>query len=498
MILKFKSKLSFLLAGMLACFLCSTPIHALWQQPPHPFGSSIVSVITIASDANGHAIALPNSGSQVLASYYSSGIWSDPPQVIGPGSPGDISLYMEEGGTALAIWYDELTGNINTAFFDGFTWSTPSPDPLDTIASLNSGSTAVSMNGPNQGVAMWIDNATTTVHSSFFSAGTWSAPVTIGTGNFHASIAYSANGTVVAGWLDLVNGTTVANYTGGAWQAPVVLDPTGSQAVVGIDSSGKAIAVWANGAGNVATSTFNGIAWSAIQFISLTTGNSCVDFKMTPSGTAVATWVDSSSAGFSSSYNGTAWSAPIQFTAGPISFTSCPSLSVADNGNALVEWVTSMDIRSSQLPLGGVWTPEEVIVTLDIDGTDVRSLTASLSENGTAFAAWVIASEGSFQFASVELPPVVLPPTNLTGFTCTNRFASQSDRVNTLIWTPSPDPTVVAYILRRNGVLIATIPATAQPIYQDHNRCKNVVDVYTLTAVDATGLESTPVSISLL
>jgi hypothetical protein len=94
-------------------------------------------------------------------------------------------------------------------------------------------------------------------------------------------------------------------------------------------------------------------------------------------------------------------------------------------------------------------------------------------------------------------PPPPLPPTNLTGSVIRNKFEVQVDRINHLQWTPSESPLVVEYILFRNSIEIAIIPGIGPFQYNDHNRGRNQIDVYTLIAVDSNGFQSTPVSISI-
>lgn len=79
-----------------------------------------------------------------------------------------------------------------------------------------------------------------------------------------------------------------------------------------------------------------------------------------------------------------------------------------------------------------------------------------------------------------------------TGYRCKNKFAAQTEYVNKLSWKPSSDPLVVKYLLFRNGVLIATIPANGHLKFTDHDRRKNQIDIYELIAVDTFGLQSQP------
>lgn len=88
----------------------------------------------------------------------------------------------------------------------------------------------------------------------------------------------------------------------------------------------------------------------------------------------------------------------------------------------------------------------------------------------------------------------LLPPTNITGSTCKDNFAMQTDCVKTITWSPSPSPGVTSYYIRRNGILIQIVPASGPFVFVDHDRCRQV-DTYTVTAFNALGQESTPATV---
>jgi len=136
-------------------------------------------------------------------------------------------------------------------------------------------------------------------------------------------------------------------------------------------------------------------------------------------------------------------------------------------------------------------------VTLTVTNTAGTSTTQiftghTLSRNGGP-------SARSSQVVTV-LPPSPQPPaspSHFKGKSRRNQFATQTEYFNHLTWNPSFDPTIVAYQLFRNGRLIASIPASGPFVYNDQNRQKNSHDVYTLIAVNAEGLQSIPVIITV-
>jgi DNA-binding beta-propeller fold protein YncE len=84
-----------------------------------------------------------------------------------------------------------------------------------------------------------------------------------------------------------------------------------------------------------------------------------------------------------------------------------------------------------------------------------------------------------------------------TGHRCKNKFATQTEYVNKLFWQPNRDPSIVLYWIYRNGIYIAAVPATGPLKFIDDDRPKNSVDSYSLIAVDSSGLQSSPITISV-
>lgn len=488
-----------LLVGLLLTF--NYHAYAVWA-PEHFFPGIRTNPMDLSS-ADEHAIALiPDAiGNIVYASYFSDGIWTD--QILDsdaggfPGFP--VAIDMDGSGTGLAVWGTN-TG-VRSAFFDGSTWSTPIPVPVDAIFVSGPG-IDVDMNGPTSGLGVWVDNFID-VRSSFFSAGVWSVPVTIGTGAnifFAAQVAYSSNGTAVVVWQDNTD-VVASTYAGGVWGAQMVIGSAGSiggSLSVGIDASGRAVAFWREDATtNVVARTFNGTFWEATVVVSTDTSAFSTSFSMSASGVGVATWMSTGAVGLSSIYNGTSWSAPFQFTSellyvGGFGFQN-RSVSVNDNGQALVVFFTEdLEVRAARLNIAsGAWFPDQFIA----EGFQADFVAiASLGNDGSAFAGWQFISEGIFSaHASYEL---VLDPLVLSGSVCKNKFATQTDRIHVLTWPSDPD--IVSYNLYRNGVLIAVIPNTQESfIYLDHNRCKNRADVYTLVGVNPFGVPIEPITVTL-
>lgn len=89
-----------------------------------------------------------------------------------------------------------------------------------------------------------------------------------------------------------------------------------------------------------------------------------------------------------------------------------------------------------------------------------------------------------------------LPPTNFIGSVLKNKFLTQTDIINVLAWDASASLDVVSYRVYQNGVLVAEVSASGSLTATLHNRLKKG-NSYTLVAVNSTGVESTPVALTL-
>lgn len=483
--------------------------HAAWQQPPTPLNPSAGNAIgpgALGSDANGNAIALVGDSitGDLLAYDYTNGSWGTPTTLfVFTGDPVTYALSVNSPGQALATWSDVVfpsgDSHIYTAFFNGTSWSTPTPTPLYTSPTQNFNQ-AIALNDSGHGIAVWSGFSGQNITFSTFFGGTWTAPTAIPTGpiaslsDVPTPLAINNAGNAILAWVD--SGSVVANnYIGGIW-TQTTLGTSSGNAQVGIDSNGHAIVLWSDPSGNIEFSYWNGSSWSAASTISLVSGNgSFVSLAMAPGGTAVATWVNSVGNGIYSAFNGSTWGAPALFVSNLFgSFDSIDFAVSSDNaGNALIVYATTTpDVESVLLPIGGSLGPIQIVAPPDFEAGAILS---SLSSDGIGFTLLSVFTEGIDFFASATIP--VPNSLSVSGKVCKNKFANQSELVKIIKWSPSPDPTTVEYYLRRNGTLIAIIPSSGPFVYRDHKRCKKGGDTYTLTTVNASGVEGTAVTIKL-
>lgn len=91
----------------------------------------------------------------------------------------------------------------------------------------------------------------------------------------------------------------------------------------------------------------------------------------------------------------------------------------------------------------------------------------------------------------VPIPPPQ-PPAFIKGKQEKNKFLTQTQFFNKIIWTRSPSKGIIAYRIYRNGVLIAEVSSSF--FYVDPGQ-KNQAVEYSVTSVNSNGLESTPITI---
>lgn len=135
-------------------------------------------------------------------------------------------------------------------------------------------------------------------------------------------------------------------------------------------------------------------------------------------------------------------------------------------------------------------------VTLTVTNTGGTSITRTftgqtVSNNGGPSARLI---------KTVNIEPSVSPPIDLRGNQVKEEFATQTDLINVLRWSPpTSGETPVSYKIYRDAALtelIGTVPAS-HLTFEDHNRHPHIVYTYFVVSVDAAGQQSPPTEISV-
>jgi hypothetical protein len=111
---------------------------------------------------------------------------------------------------------------------------------------------------------------------------------------------------------------------------------------------------------------------------------------------------------------------------------------------------------------------------ITLSGNAIQAAAVWLSSNGT----------NNQVFASTGTKSLPLPPSNLTVSQSADNLGIYTDYYNTLTWTASADPSVVGYLVYRNGTFLAEVPVNELQ-YIDHNRTQNVVSNYAVASVNS-------------
>lgn len=492
--------MSYFFLAWLMIFSYAFKINADTWLPPQQLGPAFTGGspnIVGGTDGSGNALVSWLNNGTVEASYFNRTTltWSSP-QILGGGNADAESLAMDATGTGLLVWGED-NGTVLTSHFSNGVWTTPSPDPLSTFTGPGFDfQTSTAMNGSGGGVTIWLDPGASTIFASFFS-GSWGPIMNLGPGTGLPEVAYSANGTAVAIWDNA--GIVQASQWGGiTWSTPVAIgmDQGVFNLALGIDAAGNAMAAWNNG-NVIETSYFNGNVWGVATPQSQI-GNiaSWLSLAMAPGGTGVLVWREGP-IGQSKTFNGMTFSpllAPFTINAAD-PFAPNMGVSVDSLGNALVIYDTATpQLLSQQLPLGSTsWIN---LLTIADNSSDIFTQSAlSLGGRGFAFYEEFANVEALAPFASALIPDPIIPPV-INGLACNNKFARQSERLNVITWTPSPSPNIIAYLLSRNGVLIAVVPFTGAFEFIDR-LCQREEVTYTVVAVNFLGNLSPLATITL-
>ncbi len=518
-------------------------------------------VLSVNSSNDGVAVYLKNSAqfpqstvnlNIMAASYYYGTGWTTPviisdTSLVAPFTfrryinQGDPDIRINESGYAIAVWEgtrNDDVGNQQSVILSATRSSNGTWSPVQTVQigpELNffAENPVVDVNESGLGVAVWNEvrgaNDEYFIMTSFLPInGNWTpavqldGPSTVSDQDDNTiDVEINNNGNAVAVWL---MGDRPSNYAvhaatydaaTGVWTT-VSLDENPAELTepkVDMDDNGNAVAVWERFNGTdaeiVASSYTVAAGWS--PYVVLDTSLNDVNSPyvvMDQFGTATAVWNKeveefAPSQVFASRRPlGGTWSAPTFIANGEVvPENTQKTADVDDFGNVVV--IVNVDQILLQSVLYTVqvgWQAPENISSgpIRIDYPNI-----GIGSCGFALALWErtvsegpqgpeIVVEASDNF---QLMNYVSPPSNFVGTRCCNKFATQKSCLIRLSF--SPVDCAASYVLRRNGVIIATIPAGGSTSFEDPVCSKNP-SVYTLTVISVNGVESQPTTITML
>ncbi|MES2122801.1 MAG: hypothetical protein V4492_08520 [Chlamydiota bacterium] len=500
-----------------------------WSSPPTAISTAAVDASDpdVVIDASGNTTAIWIESSTVRTSTLpSGGSWSAPSSLSGTGGTNPC-IGIDSAGNVTAAWLEG--GNVKTANMpSGGSWGSAS-----NISDTGATDPALYVDGAGNAVAVWVRNgyietATQQVGNSWGSVSMLSAA-----SSDNPAIAIGEEGTIVAIWHTVVTGQDrVYASVGGigqAWNTPLVVAPL---TAIGAAYSFNYPSVAVDDNGNAA----------AVYFLYVNVGDAY---------TNVYTMGSSLISGAS------AWSQPSFLSAegfrNPADLMN--TIAFDGNGNALALWTSSSDgqsfnIESAQFTAAGTWTPSSALVLQslyayqgdisvnpsgdassiymfsDSGNTIIQSSDTSIASNVSGFwsipinvslgsqngfpriatmlvsgvisgaTVWVY-NDGSNNriAASIGTRNVVAPPTDVGIVQDSSDQGVFVEYFNTISWTESTDPNLVAYNIFRNGFYWTQVAAGTTTVI-DHNAVQDGSVTYGVAAVNSSQEQSSIVSAS--
>ncbi len=424
----------------------------------------IDSAVVVSGTSNGYMATCNSSNTSLTSIFSSNGTTWNAPNVVNLNSYTGMWVSGTNAGF-MVTFIEPIPGYITAAPFSIFN-SAPATSAWDAenlIVSSSNIATPVLVWGTTAGfMATFHDTTDDNPYSALSSdsGNTWSTPQIIdNAGTLNSAVGVVGDGNnFMATWKDSV-GAAYSSYStnnGTSWSARSLItnaEPVVSDVFVGENLDGF-MAVWLNDVCQVMTSfsSDNGSSWSSpVEIVSFGADQTDVYVCGTASGFIVA-WIgqDNNAYASLSSDNGASWSTPVAITSnGDIALplyldSSRPFISVTAVGdNYMFGWR---------------------------EGDD----NAYVSFSGSAIES----------------------PSQISGYRKKNNFGSQYELFNHIAWSASSSTGLTGYYVYRNGVKIATLSSSTL-VYDDHNQRKGSSTLYSVTAFDANGSESTALSITI-
>jgi len=95
-------------------------------------------------------------------------------------------------------------------------------------------------------------------------------------------------------------------------------------------------------------------------------------------------------------------------------------------------------------------------------------------------------------------PDLMPPPTNFIGTVTTSKFLNTTKRCLQTTWVPSPLPSVVSYLIFKNGVLVKTVPASGPYVFDACIHSKSEASEFAIVALYPNNIESAPLPIRIV
>lgn len=285
------------------------------------------------------------------------------------------------------------------------TWSAPAPVPSGRFAENAAGAQAVTWSSYNETTFLTSVEVSTSANGL-----TWSAPVTLSTGEDAGpapAVAVAPNGRVVVVWgggpvtAPVVQSSVLP--PGGTWSAPVnVSTDLFGGAVIGMDGSGNAIVTWLGGGREIRTASLPATSstWTTVNTLDSALAGFALNMAVSSNGSVIITWAESLRTVWADS--GTVlggFAAPITVDSAATSatrnsghpshvvpatyFSGHTQVLLSNSGIAEMQWSAPGSTGTAIRSAAGAWTIQAVPGSVAIDGAgDLLSVTQQTSPSG--------------------------------------------------------------------------------------------------------------------
>lgn len=519
---------------LLSLFAPQAMLQATWQPavvvsnpsiPTSGLGGPVLAV-----NPQGNAVAVwtdtetPTLGNEsaISSSFYTRGVGWSMPQVISSlalnpfnkplyVSQGDPDVAMNASNYAVAVWEGEFADEpfnkvIIAAFSSSGIWS-PVENISASLADNRAFNANVAVNASGLALAAWRETLETdsgfedhTTVSFLPFGGFWTPPLIIsgaeealGDRDNKPYVQINDSGQAVVIWTkkfaDGSCGISVATYNPNTatWSPPLTLDTTPlgfdfitSNPRCAIDPNGNAMAIWGirpditTSLGTIKAAYFNGTAWQTPEILDIDAVIDSPSVVMDADGNSNATWENSGTILYAFRPFGGDWGPSQVISTGTGNhvqpFMSQEPLAVDKVGNVIAIWLNGVsDVISANKIFGSSWNAPETVFS----GFDEIYPSVGLAACGFAVALWH-EGQGSSGLPPAEMAAVnenILIPQNPKHKLGCCQLCGDKKCLNILSW--GGFDCVLAYNIRRNGKLIATVTSHISPLgFIDPCKCK--------------------------
>lgn len=508
---------------LLVAFLASTKVVA-WSPPIDITVPGYTSDQAVAVDPSGKAMIVfidstDGLNPTVQASQLINGVPTTPhvfPLQSGGSNPLTPAVAVNANGNAVAVWVENNSNGlvIVAASFVNGSWEVPAiiSDPSISVSTK----AGVYLDDSNVATVVWLQyplggNNEIVARRRLLNSNWQTEEVLLSTTDylFPPVLAGSSSGKCLAAWENIglfLVGT--AYFDGASWS---VADIMGSDLwnfcglnpiSVSMNSASNAALLWQNNSGGLSSVRFIDGVFDTIQTISAINAYS-PSIGIDGSNNAVAVWIEynlNNTINVANLVNGSWSNKEILFSGSQEDVgLNLTQIAVQDSGDAVATWwlylssADTSEIVAAELT-DGIWGTNTTVSL--VAPTSFESL--GMNSSGYAVIVWNngIAPEIVLE-AVIREQSSILPPTNLVGVQAKNKFFFQTEYLNTLSWQASVSPSVVHYNVFRDGKQIGVVLTTERLVFVDHNRKKSQHYTYTVTSVNASGVQSSGISIVL-